>query len=56
MLTLFTGTNAVPLKAMRMDPSLAGMELRRKGSRLSVMPVSKEEFEIVCRMGDPLGA
>ncbi|MFT4301594.1 MAG: EVE domain-containing protein [Desulfovibrio sp.] len=45
--------NAVPLKAMRMDPALAGMELLRKGSRLSVMPVSKKEFEIICRMGDP---
>ena len=47
--------NAVPLKAMRMDPALAGMELLRKGSRLSVMPVSKNEFEIICRMGDPVG-
>lgn len=43
----------VPLKAMRMVPALLGMELLRKGSRLSVMPVSKEEFEIIGRMGEP---
>ncbi len=41
----------VPLKAMRMVPALLGMELLRKGSRLSVMPVSKEEFDIIGRMG-----
>ena len=41
----------VPLKAMRMVPALLGMELLRKGSRLSVMPFSKEEFDIIGRMG-----
>ena len=40
-----------PLAAMRREPGLAGMELLRKGSRLSVMPVTREEFEIICRMG-----
>ena len=42
----------VPLKVMRMVPALHGMELLRKGSRLSVMPVSKEEFDIIGRMGE----
>jgi len=28
------------------------MELLRKGSRLSVMPVSEAEFGIICRLGD----
>jgi len=42
----------VPLGAMRMVPALSGMELLRKGSRLSVMPVSREEFEIVCKLGE----
>ena len=37
---------------MRMVPALFGMELLRKGSRLSVMPVSKEEFAVICKMGD----
>lgn len=41
----------VPLKAMRMVPALSGMELLRKGSRLSVMPVSKAQFDTVCAMG-----
>ncbi|MBI4804901.1 MAG: EVE domain-containing protein [Desulfovibrio sp.] len=41
----------VPLAAMRRTPALAGMELLRRGSRLSVMPITKEEFEIVCRLG-----
>lgn len=41
----------VPLKAMRMVRALAGMELLRKGSRLSVMPLTKEQFDIICAMG-----
>ena len=41
----------VPLMAMRVVPSLAGMELLRKGSRLSVMPLTKAEFDTLCRMG-----
>ena len=41
----------VPLAAMRREPGLAGMELLRKGSRLSVMPVSASEFALVCALG-----
>ncbi|WP_300154754.1 EVE domain-containing protein [Solidesulfovibrio sp.] len=41
----------VTLAAMRREPELAGMELLRKGSRLSVMPVSAEEFALVRRLG-----
>lgn len=41
----------VPLGVMRGVPALAGMELLRKGSRLSVMPVTQAEFEAVCRLG-----
>lgn len=41
----------VPLKVVRGVPALSGMELLRKGSRLSVMPVSPEEFAIVADMG-----
>lgn len=43
--------NPVPLSALRGVKGLERMELLKKGSRLSVMPVSKEEFEIVCRLG-----
>jgi len=41
----------VPLAAMRRVPALAGMELLRRGSRLSVMPLTRDEFEIVCGLG-----
>lgn len=44
-----------PLWAMRAVRALAGMELLRKGSRLSVMPVSREEFDTVCGMGEATG-
>lgn len=43
--------NSVPLSVMRGVKGLEGMEVLKKGSRLSVMPVTAEEFEIVCRMG-----
>jgi len=46
----------VPLGAMRAVPALAGMELLRKGSRLSVMPVTRDEFETVRAMGESLPA
>lgn len=46
----------VPLGAMRAVPALAAMELLRKGSRLSVMPVTREEFETVRAMGGQLPA
>lgn len=45
----------VPLRAMRVVPALSGMELLRKGSRLSVTPVAEAAFEIICRMGEAAG-
>ena len=45
----------VPLRAMRVVPALSGMELLRKGSRLSVTPVAEAAFEITCRMGEAAG-
>jgi len=42
----------VPLAAMRVVPSLSGMELLRKGSRLSVLPITKGEFDTLCAMGE----
>ncbi|MBE1425337.1 putative RNA-binding protein with PUA-like domain [Desulfomicrobium macestii] len=41
----------VPLGSLRGVKGLEGMELLKKGSRLSVMPVTEEEFEIVTRLG-----
>lgn len=42
----------IPLDELRATPGLKGMELLRRGSRLSVQPVSKEHFEIVLRLAD----
>jgi predicted RNA-binding protein with PUA-like domain len=42
----------VPLRAMRVVPALSAMELLRKGSRLSVTPVGRAEFEVICRMAE----
>ncbi|MCC8195030.1 MAG: EVE domain-containing protein [Deltaproteobacteria bacterium] len=37
----------LPLRLLRSQPELDGMELLKKGSRLSVQPVSKAHFEAV---------
>lgn len=39
--------NPLPLVMLREVPELAGMELLRKGSRLSVQPVSEKEFKTI---------
>lgn len=44
-------TQPVPLASLRGVRGLEKMELLKKGSRLSVMPVTEEEFMIVCRQG-----
>jgi predicted RNA-binding protein with PUA-like domain len=41
------------LAELKAIPTLAKMELLRKGSRLSVQPVRAEEFELVCKLGEP---
>lgn len=41
---------ALSLKELRQIPGLENMELLRKGSRLSVMPVDKKEFDIICNL------
>lgn len=41
----------VPLATLKETPGLEKMEVNRKGSRLSVQPVTKQEFEIVRRLG-----
>ena len=39
------------LKEIRETPALSGMKLVQKGQRLSVQPVTREEFEIIVTMG-----
>jgi predicted RNA-binding protein with PUA-like domain len=41
----------VPLGELRANPDLDGMVLLRKGSRLSVQPVSTAEWKTICKMG-----
>jgi predicted RNA-binding protein with PUA-like domain len=42
----------LPLSALREAPALAKMELLRKGSRLSVQPVTKAEFDAVLKLAE----
>jgi len=41
----------IPLATLKATPGLDKMVVTQKGSRLSVQPVTKEEFEIVKRLG-----
>lgn len=43
----------LPLKKLRGVPALHEMELLRKGSRLSVQPVRKGEFDAVLKLAGP---
>jgi predicted RNA-binding protein with PUA-like domain len=40
----------LPLEELRSVPALKNMELLKRGSRLSVQPVSKTEFEAIVRL------
>lgn len=44
---------AVTRDQMKAEKKLAQMMLLKKGSRLSVQPVTAEEFEVVSRLGKP---
>lgn len=41
----------VPLETLKSTKGLENMVVTKKGSRLSIQPVTKSEFEIVCRLG-----
>lgn len=41
----------VALPEMRADPTLEGLMLTRRGSRLSVQPVSEAHFQRICALG-----
>ncbi len=40
----------LPLSLLRQQKALASMELLRKGSRLSVQPVTKKEYDAIVRL------
>ena len=44
-------TNPVSLAKIKETSSLGGMLLIKKGMRLSVQPVEKKEYSLICKMG-----
>lgn len=44
----------VTLEEIKSNPKLAKMRLVKRGNRLSVMPVTKDDFEEIIRMENPL--
>lgn len=42
----------IPLDALKHHPELSNMQLLRKGNRLSVLPISPEEWQFICQLGD----
>jgi predicted RNA-binding protein with PUA-like domain len=45
----------VPLQELRQEPRLAGMVLLRRGSRLSVQPVTPSEWRVILSLGGSRG-
>jgi predicted RNA-binding protein with PUA-like domain len=41
----------ISLETLKSSPGLEDMVVTRKGSRLSIQPVTKQEFEIVTKLG-----
>jgi len=41
----------IPLEKLRSKAELQHMKLLQRGNRLSVMPLQKKEFDIICEMG-----
>ena len=41
----------VPLETLKSTPGLEEMVVTKKGSRLSIQPVTKSEFDIVVKLG-----
>jgi predicted RNA-binding protein with PUA-like domain len=41
----------VSLAALKANPKLAGMMVTKRGARLSVQPVTAQQFTEICRMG-----
>lgn len=40
----------IPLQDLREHPQLQDLMVIQRGSRLSIQPVSKEDFEVICEM------
>ncbi|MEW6507595.1 MAG: EVE domain-containing protein [Bacteroidota bacterium] len=44
--------NFVSIESMRQNKKLQKMQLLKQGNRLSVMPITKEEFEVIVSIGN----
>ncbi len=44
--------NPVTLKTMRETSELSEMRLLQKGNRLSVFPILKSEYDLICKLGN----
>ncbi len=45
--------NFIPLSQIKTEPKLAGMLVIKKGSRLSIQPVDKKDFDWIISKGQP---
>jgi predicted RNA-binding protein with PUA-like domain len=43
-------TRLVPLSELRAHPDLAGMQILQRGNRLSITPVTKEEWNVIVKL------
>jgi predicted RNA-binding protein with PUA-like domain len=43
-------TRLIPLTELRAHPDLAGMQILQRGNRLSITPVTKEEWDLIVRL------
>jgi predicted RNA-binding protein with PUA-like domain len=43
--------HVVPLETLKSTPGLEEMVVTKKGSRLSIQPVTKREYDIVVKLG-----
>lgn len=43
-------TRLVPLSELRAHPDLAGMQILQRGSRLSITPVTREEWDVIGKL------
>jgi predicted RNA-binding protein with PUA-like domain len=50
-----TWSKPLSLERLRAEPALKGMELLRKGSRLSVQPVGKAEWALIMKLAEASG-
>jgi predicted RNA-binding protein with PUA-like domain len=44
--------NYIPLEELKKHKKLAEMQLLKKGNRLSILPVSREEFEFIVKLAE----